>query len=882
MNRLPAAALLSACLFAACSGTPPESSLACPPAERAQAFALSSEEPFLSGVKAVGTKGDYLLRSDKASFVISGIDRGTTYYHYGGILVDAAPTERCRQVADDQFEEMGLLFGKLDLADFSASTLRAFRGQQVEIVNDGSDGKAAHVRVRGVDDHYWLVEYELIRQKFHEGGVKPLSQPYGVEVIVDYRLPPGASTLQIDFSVRNLGDETHRFMVGPEMIFGDRLRVARYGNLSVAFGGFSLLGAIPFLTAGSPHGSYAMGMQDARMSQTNVSGVDAVLDLDQALTDPLTVAPGETSTMTLFFAAGPTDDHSAAKQLQPYLAEPLPKWTWTMEPFGGRTVDTAGNPVSGATVEVQMQNPEGAWHTLERYFSDAEGRFGDSLSVFEGSGTPYRVVAHTPGRQPTEPLAFDAPPAEPLQIELKAEGRIDYRIVDGTGAPLPARISLFRAGEQVKYFFVRGEGSEPVPPGAYEVSVTHGWEYGTHQGTLTVPEDGAYELKATLHHLVDTSGYLSADTHTHQEPSADSTVLLHERILSAAGEGLEVPVATDHEIIHGLEAAVAASGLQSWVNSVSGEEFTATVPEHMTIFPVVPDGTPRGSPPVWYQHGLDEAFGNAYSRGAQVAFLNHPRGGCNWMCIIGYDRVAGAPTLDDPTRIGLDADQSLWTWNFHGIEYMNGPKNPFLDPAHPDRTGLFDDWLSFLNHGHRITAVGASDEHGFSELGMPRIYFGVIEDRPELFHPDQLVDAVHRGDVLVSTGAFARITVNGKTMGDVITDKDGSVDVGIRIEALPEVDVARFRIYVNCDEVLKAPTDAPGDVVKHDQSYAVAVTADAHIVVAGFSDEPLPRGLPQFNPRNVPRFTSNAIYVDADGNGTYDAPGGKACNYTLD
>jgi hypothetical protein len=31
----------------------------------------------------------------------------------------------------------------------------------------------------------------------------------------------------------------------------------------------------------------------------------------------------------------------------------------------------------------------------------------------------------------------------------------------------------------------------------------------------------------------------------------------------------------------------------------------------------------------------------------------------------------------------------------------------------------------------------------------------------------------------------------------------------------------------------------------------------------------------------VPRFITNAIFVDADGNGIYDPPGGKDCTYDL-
>jgi hypothetical protein len=285
---------------------------------------------------------------------------------------------------------------------------------------------------------------------------------------------------------------------------------------------------------------------------------------------------------------------------------------------------------------------------------------------------------------------------------------------------------------------------------------------------------------------------------------------------------------------------------------------------------------------VWYQHGLGELFSEAFGRGAKIGILNHPRGGCNYLCLIGWDRETATPTLDDPTMLGLPADSSLWTWDFHGLELMNGAKDPFLRPEEPERSGLFDDWHSFLNHGHRMIAVGASDEHSLNELGMPRIFFGSQNERPELFHSQDLVDAMFAGNILVSTGAFARVTVAGKTMGDVVTDTDGTVDVAIRIEAIPEIDVTHFRVYRNCDEVLKQATTDADAVVKYDNAVTVAVSQDATVVVAGFGAKKLPRGLPQFEPRNVPRFVSNAIFIDADGNGKFDPPGDKTCSYTRD
>ncbi|HUT55271.1 MAG TPA: hypothetical protein VM658_17915 [bacterium] len=46
----------------------------------------------------------------------------------------------------------------------------------------------------------------------------------------------------------------------------------------------------------------------------------------------------------------------------------------------------------------------------------------------------------------------------------------------------------------------------------------------------------------------------------------------------------------------------------------------------------------------------------------------------------------------------------------------------------------------------------------------------------------------------------------------------------------------------------------------------------------GYGEKLLPRNLPQFNPRGVPRFTTNPIYIDRGGDG-YRAPGWDGCGY---
>jgi hypothetical protein len=390
-------------------------------------------------------------------------------------------------------------------------------------------------------------------------------------------------------------------------------------------------------------------------------------------------------------------------------------------------------------------------------------------------------------------------------------------------------------------------------------------------------------LTFRLPRVINTDGYLNFDGHVHGGPSPDSPVTVPDRIRSLAAEGIEVAVSTDHEALINWEPGRQASGLSDWVATVLGEEVTPPLPEHHNAYPFVQDPTTvRGSPPDW--RGLDIVGLHAAirERGAQIISLNHPRLGCNYMCVVGYDRLTGETSLEDPTLLGFQEDAELWSWDFDTIEYQNDNRQVFVDPAAPESTGLFEDWMSFHNLGYPVTAVGVTDVHGEDALGLPRNYFLAPVDSPTEFTDDMLVTAMQQGRSVVSTGAFADILVNGAAqLGDTVTDTDGEIDIELRIEALPEIDVTHFTVFANCDEVGTFLTTDSDAIVKFDGSVQVSVEEDAHIVVLGFGRELLPRNLPQFNPEGVPRFTTNVIRIDADGDGEFTEPGGKTCSYTL-
>lgn len=847
----------------------------------------------LQGPNPVGTAGDFLLSNEKAAFVITGLGPQKTYYHYSGILVDAVALDNCEQKEEENFFEMPLMVSRLHFTRQPLSTFRAFNAERLEIINDGSNGEAAIVRAYGSDDIYWLLEVELIARAALQNTPKSRSQPFNLDIEVDYILEPNSPTLKVEYRLRNRTSEFNSLSMAFVLLSaGGGPLLNTFSTFDLSAEGLNLQYGLPWVSASDGRSTYVYGADSDVLTTTHISGVDALFDARQFGNTWLgqLLAPHGQPRDTLqrdFYVTVTAGDELAS--IRDYLASTPRSLNIITTPVSGQVVDDAtGAPLAGVKIEFQTlkQNFLRDWpfETFLTTYTDAQGQFGGDVPLLSylPSNQPYRIIATQDGRDPVGPVALQPNQLNAIDLRMGGSGEVSYRIVDQNGQPSPARISVYRDDRFVKRLYTAtGNGDFKLPPGNYQIGISRGFEYSIAEMSLAVTAGITTPLNASLEHMIDTQGFMSFDAHVHADPSPDSYVKEADRIRTAAATGLEVVVATDHEIITDLAPAVREAGAEAFVATVMGQEVTAGIPNHTIAYPLqhdpnslMPNGKPRRQFVAW--HGLDIAqiFAEEARRGAQVRTLAHPRS--DYLNLIQWDRIAGAPGMTDPTRLGFDADAQLWSWDFEAMEYMNGPSAVFS-------SGLFEDWMSFLNHGHRITATGASDVHGFELPGMPRNYFPASSDRPGAFRENELVSAVQNGRLLVSTGAFARIAVNDtSTMGDTLTDTDGRVDLSLQVQALPQIDVEHVRVYVNCDEVARyEATQAVGSVVKLDGHWELPLPAneDAHIVVQGFGRLPFPRELPQFDATEVPRFVTNPVYVDGDGDGVFTAPGGKQCRF---
>jgi len=822
----------------------------------------------LPGKAAVGTKGDFLLANEHAAFAITDVEGQATYWYYGGAIADAAPMSGCTP-GEDKLDEIGIVLAELNLIAVEQSTVRAFRAESVEVLNDGSDGEAAVVRAIGTDDVHWLVEYTLIGEAAALGG-REFSEPFGTQITVDYILPPDDPVLRIEVTVENVGSSTFTLVEAALLQLGETLDRYAYSSMSIDIAGYDFDGGLPWVMYTDGMGAYAWGIEDATLAFMSISGVNIIADLAQ-LNGGLYLSPGQSRTLTRFFAVGGGGGTSA---IEPFLAAnpaPLLDQPATAGAITGHVVDQSGNGLR-SVILTETKAPGADWDRLDSTPTETNGTFRVVVPHFEDAWQ-YRLIAVDDGRDDSPSVNVN-PGNEGIEIVVPPRGTLTFDITDGEGAASPGRIWLQRDDGERRDFWVTGRGALSVPPGAWDWVVTRGYEFASVSGEIVIADDGVAGIEPVMLRLIDTIGWMSADTHVHSSDSPDSDVGQAEQLRHAAAHGLEIVIHTEHEAIVDRSTVPADAGLDAWVNNVTGEEVTSITIEHMTIFPAVADGTPRGAPVYWYGLDMEQLLDNMTERsGGGINLMNHP----GYLDEIHWDRVIGGPTLDDPTLLGLPAGSPLWSWNLDGIEVMNGHGNIFIDGSR-----RFDNWMSMVNAGHQLVGVGCSDDHGGNGTGFPRTYYRSVTDDPATHDTQDMVDAFRNGQIQASAGGFARVDIAGAGPGELVTDDDGLVDLNVHLEALPEIDMTHFVVFVNCDQADSVRVTDPDAVEKYDGVVPLNIVGDSHVVIAAFGTNDLANGMPQYDATEVPRVLTNPIYIDGDGDGEFSAPGGRECTYDLD
>jgi hypothetical protein len=400
-----------------------------------------------------------------------------------------------------------------------------------------------------------------------------------------------------------------------------------------------------------------------------------------------------------------------------------------------------------------------------------------------------------------------------------------------------------------------GETTMRAPVGQWEVVVSRGYEYDLYRETVTVVADATAEVSAEVERVVDTTGIMCADYHIHTVRSADADDMGAHKVRSAAADGLDLPIRSEHEFVESFQPLVEQLGLQRWLRGMTSVEMTSMeIWGHMGVFPLEPDPSQiNGGAPLWQEYPDDqnpstelrtlsppELFAAVRKRPEQpIIIINHPRGGANYFSYVGYDNVTGM--VEHPEE---------WDEQFRVVEFFND--SDWL----ANRDGLVEDWLSFLRDGRRVFAVGSSDSHGVagSPVGYPRTCLRVGTDDPMEITPNAVRDATRDGHSVVSGGIYLDVAIGEAGPGDEVV-VGPTTTVRVRVQAAPWVDVDVVELVVDGEVVDTAAIPPSTDVIRYDGD--IVVDTGGYVIVAAYGDS----RLEPVHPGRTPFAVSNPIFT---------------------
>jgi hypothetical protein len=219
--------------------------------------------------------------------------------------------------------------------------------------------------------------------------------------------------------------------------------------------------------------------------------------------------------------------------------------------------------------------------------------------------------------------AGDAGVSKPIRVSVRANettvavptlitpATVEYRVTDETGGLVPAKLSFValdgegrpleadgrrrpylgesRLGNGLRAMVptASGEGSLRIEPGRYRLIVSRGIEYSLHEESDFVLAPGSLtRFDARLAREVDTDGWMSADMHLHSRPSFDSGMPLPLRVTTAAAEGVELAVSTDHDVATDYRPVIRELMLEPFITTAVGAEITTLEQGHFIGFPL--------------------------------------------------------------------------------------------------------------------------------------------------------------------------------------------------------------------------------------------------------------------------------------------------------
>ena len=461
-----------------------------------------------------------------------------------------------------------------------------------------------------------------------------------------------------------------------------------------------------------------------------------------------------------------------------------------------------------------------------------------------------------------------------IEVQVTEAGRrvpCRLTVTDASGAlaalmPLPSpaipNLALSVAARPGVVYTRDGRVKLGLLPGDYTIYASRGFEYSVATQRIAVVSGRVTPVSLAIERQVPTPGLIACDTHIHTLTySKHGDATLDERMITIAGEGIELAVATDHNHHADYSEAAVRTRLQNHFTSVIGNEVT-TKAGHFNAFPIQ-----LGSPVVDHRSEDWPTLMAAMRRtpGVQVITLNHPR-----------------DLHSNFTPLGPTNFNGVTGANLRGPEFSFDALEVITSGAmQSDLMLLYHDWFALLNHGQRITAVGSSDTHDVSRfiLGQGRTYVACPDADTGALDVAAACRSLREGRALVSLGLLTQLRVNERfSSGDLATNLAAEIRVEVTVLGPSWTSADRVELFANGSKIREQLVPFTTAVEKaklvwnlprpaHDQHLVAIATGPG--VRAPFWEIPRPYqpSSPLFNPRVL--GSSGVVWVDADGDGKF-------------
>jgi hypothetical protein len=405
-----------------------------------------------------------------------------------------------------------------------------------------------------------------------------------------------------------------------------------------------------------------------------------------------------------------------------------------------------------------------------------------------------------------------------------------------------------------------GKAKFQLPAGTYTIYAGRGFEYGVAKQKIKLKAGETKQVNLQIDREVDTSGYVSCDTHIHTlTHSGHGDCSMEERMITLAGEQIEFPIATDHNKQINYDPLARKLHVRKYFTPVIGNEVTTKL-GHFNVFSVQ-----EGGPiPDYKLMSWEAIFKSIYGTpNVKAVILNHAR-----------DIHSNYRPFGPQNHIGLTGE-SLKNWQLraNAMEIINS------GATQTDVLQLYRDWFGELNRGVMLTPVGCSDSHDVSRyiVGQSRTYIQADDQDPGKIDAARTIQNFVDGKVLLSYGLFTRIKVNGRYGPGELVPASKDLEVSLTVSGPAWVSAERIDLYAN-GELIRSEeiTSKPGGGVKWQGTWQLEPRSeDCHLVAIatgpGVSAPYWPMAQP-YQPES-PEFKSQvvgstgAVWIDADGDG---------------